>query len=161
MDIEEGLAKAVAALETEQVVGLDVETTLRTRTLCLIQLAGAEQTYLIDALEVFDLSPLAPLLASPDITKLIHNASFERSVLGRYDLELDGVVDTLSLSRKARGRGVEGGHSLKVVCERELGIVMDKTWQTSDWTRRPLSEGQVAYAALDAECLLLLQEVFH
>ena len=160
VDTEAGLAEIVAALEAEQVVGLDVETTLHTRTLCLIQIAGAEQTYLIDALEVFDLSPLAPMMASPDITKLIHNASFERSVLGRYDLNLDGVLDTMKLSWKARGRDAEGGHSLKVVCERELGIEVNKTWQTSDWTRRPLSEGQVAYAALDAECLLLIAQRF-
>jgi len=156
VDTDEALAEACAALEIEQVVGLDVETTLHTRTLCLIQLAGAKKTYFIDALEVGDLSPLAPLLSSPDITKLIHNAAFERSVLGRYNLELDGVVDTLILSRKVHGKNAAGGHTLKAVCERELGLEVDKTWQTSDWTRRPLSEGQLAYAALDAECLLLV-----
>ena len=156
VDNAEKLKEACGALEREPLLGLDVETTLRTRTLCLIQLAGADATYLIDALEVTDLSPLQALLASPNITKLIHNAAFERSVLGRYGIELDGVVDTLELSRQARGRDIDGGHSLKAVCERELGIQMDKTWQTSDWTRRPLSEGQVAYAAWDAEILVAL-----
>jgi ATP-dependent Lhr-like helicase len=153
VDNDDGLKKACAALEGERVVGLDVETTLRTRALCLIQIAGAEATYLIDALEVTDLSPLETLLASPDITKLIHNAVFERSVLGRYGLALDGVVDTLVVSRRVRGRDIEGGHGLQAVCQRELGIGLDQIRQTSDWTRRPLTEGQVAYAALDAEVL--------
>ncbi len=156
IDSDKELQDACAELEKEQVVGLDVETTLRTRALCLIQIAGVQATYLIDALEVTDLSPLEPLFASSDITKLIHNASFERSVLIKYGLDLLGVVDTLQLSRKVRGRKLEGGHSLKIVCERELGINLNKSCQTSDWSQRPLTEEQVAYAALDAEVLLAL-----
>ncbi|HEX9040022.1 MAG TPA: hypothetical protein VF838_03230 [Trebonia sp.] len=77
------LESAVAALMSEPLVGLGVETTLANRTLCLIQLAGHEATYLIDALELPDLEPLGPLFASPETTKLIHYASFEREVLGR------------------------------------------------------------------------------
>ena len=33
---------------------------------------------------------------------------------------------------------------------------LDNREQTGDWTRRPLSESQVTYAALDAEVLLRL-----
>ena len=40
-----------------------------------------------------------------------------------------------------------------MVCERELGIELDKTEQTSDWSARPLSKRQLAYAALDVEVL--------
>ncbi|MBW2735855.1 MAG: hypothetical protein JRH20_26005, partial [Deltaproteobacteria bacterium] len=70
-------------LRQETAVGLDVETTLRSRTLCLVQIAGSEATYLIDALEIGDLSLLAGILGDPDVTKVIHNAEFERAVLGR------------------------------------------------------------------------------
>jgi ATP-dependent Lhr-like helicase len=52
------------------------------------------------------------------------------------------------------------GSSLAAVCKRELGRSLDKTEQTSDWTRRPLSERQIAYAALDGEVLLALHERF-
>lgn len=38
--------------------------------------------------------------------------------------------------------------------------MLDKTGRFSDWSRRPLSERQVAYAALDAEVLLRLFEHF-
>lgn len=139
------------------VVGLDVETTLRTRALCLVQVASTEVVYLFDALELGDLGPVADLLADPEIVKVIHNASFERSVLGRHGMVIENVVDTLERSRALRP-GVEGGHSLRAVCERELGLVIDKAEQTSDWTRRPLTPRQVAYAALDAEVLLGLRE---
>jgi ATP-dependent helicase Lhr and Lhr-like helicase len=143
---------------SEPVVGLDVETTLARRTLCLIQVAGREVTYLIDALELPDLEPLGRLLASADTTKLIHYASFEREVLGRHGFALDAVLDTRDVSRRLR-RGADG-HSLREVCARELGVELDKREQTGEWTRRPLTESQVTYAALDVEVLLRLHAHF-
>ena len=154
------LEAAVAELMREPVVGLDVETTLRTRTLCLVQIARPERTYLIDALEVSDLEALRPLLESTETQKIIHNAVFERGVLGRLGFTIEGVIDTLVISRELRGRKVEGGHGLRAVCARELGMELDKSEQTSNWARRPLTPSQVAYAALDAEVLLRIWGVF-
>lgn len=153
------LQQICVELSQEAEVGLDVETTLGTQALCLIQLATRSKTYLIDALEVSDLSALQSVLGSPDTTKLIHHAEFERRVLGRYGLTLSGVVDTLEVSRALRGRGIEGGHSLRAVCARELNLELDKAPQTSDWATRPLSPEQLSYAALDAEVLLRLKAV--
>ncbi len=79
--------------------------------------------------------------------------------MGRYGLPLKHVFDTCAESRKQRGK-VDGGHNLEAVCARELGIELDKTDQTSDWTRRPLAEHQVAYAAVDAEVMLDVSDVF-
>jgi hypothetical protein len=93
--------------------------------------------------------------------KVIHNARFERRVLAGIGVGLDGVFDTLEASRRARGIKALGGHSLAMVCERELGIVLDKSAQTSNWSRRPLEADQLNYAALDAEVLLALHERFN
>ena len=152
------LESAVAALMSEPVVGLDVETTLAHRTLCLIQVAGRQATYLIDPLELPDLEPLGRLLVSPATTKLIHYASFEREVLGRHGFALAAVVDTRDVSHRLRDTAK--GHSLREVCARELGLELDKREQVGDWTRRPLTESQVTYAALDAEVLLRLHAHF-
>ena len=149
------LIAAIARLRAETTVGLDVETTLTGRTLCLVQLATSDVIYLIDALEVADLDPLAALLEDAAVTKVIHNAAFERSVFARFNMAIEPVVDTLALSRQHHGK-VDGGHGLKAVCARELGITLDKGEQTSNWARRPLSERQLAYAAVDAEVLLSL-----
>jgi ATP-dependent Lhr-like helicase len=148
------------ALRAEAVIGLDVETAIHSRMLCLIQVAASSGTYLLDALMLPDLSPLANLFADPLIVKVIHNAAFERSVFGRRGLIIESVVDTLHVSRRLRGKRANGGHSLKVVCARELGVHLDKSEQVSDWSRRPLSEDQIAYAAFDAEVLLRLFEHF-
>jgi ATP-dependent Lhr-like helicase len=47
-----------------------------------------------------------------------------------------------------------------MVCERELGILLDKSSRTSNWSRRPLDPDQLMYAALDAEVLLMLYDLF-
>jgi ribonuclease D len=156
---EADLVDAVAALMSESVIGLDVETTLATRALCLVQIAG-RVTYLIDTLEVPDLSVLAPLLSSQATTKIIHYAPFEREVLGLHGLHIEPVIDTREVSCRLRGDAVQGGHSLKAVCARELQGDLDKSEQAGDWKRRPLTESQVAYAALDAEVLLQLNDRF-
>lgn len=157
---DQELQALCAELRREPFIGLDVETMIQNRTLCLIQIAASSGTYILDALELSDLSPLGDLLGDPALVKVIHNATFERSVLKRYGLTIDGVVDTLQVSRRVRGTKVEGGHSLKIVCERELGLALDKSEQVSDWSRRPLSDRQLAYAALDAEVLLRLYTHF-
>ena len=46
--------------------------------------------------------------------------------------------------------------SLQACVARHLRERLDKTEQCSDWAARPLSDSQVAYAALDAAVLLRL-----
>lgn len=150
----ESLRDVCAGLAHEPRIGLDVETTLRDRRLCLVQLANETDTWLIDPLSINDLSPLATLMADPNVVKIIHNASFEKSVLGQHGMTITPILDTLKQSRDIRGRKLEGGHALAVVCGRELGAPLDKGEQTSDWRRRPLTKAQIEYAALDAEILL-------
>lgn len=47
--------------------------------------------------------------------------------------------------------------SLGSACAQVLGRPLDKAQQCSDWRRRPLSEEQATYAALDAVALLMLR----
>ena len=150
----EGLAEAMAA---EEAVGLDGETTLPYEPdLCLAQFALAGYDAVIDPFELDSLEPLREVLEASRPVKIIHNAPFERSVLGRLGFRINGVYDTLSASRRLRGRRIEGGNGLGAVCRRELGIGLNKILQRSDWSRRPLSREQLKYAAMDAEVLLEL-----
>jgi len=153
------LVALCADLATRRFIALDVETTLFDRDLCLIQVGVDDYNAVIDPRASIDLDPLARIFESPTIVKVIHNATFERAVLQRSNIALANVFDTLVASRRIRGR-LAGGHSLAAVCRRELDQVIDKAQQISDWTRRPLSDAQVAYAALDVEVLVQLYELF-
>jgi ATP-dependent Lhr-like helicase len=156
VDSPAGLRSVVEELSREDLIGLDVETAPDFGSLCLIQLACRHRTFLIDPFAVGDLRPLAQVFGEQKPIKVIHNATFERRVLSAMGLQLEGVVDTLEASRAKRGPDVLGGHSLAMVCERELGLSLDKSAQTSNWSRRPLDAEQLRYAALDAEVLPLL-----
>ena len=158
VDTPAGLRTVSAELQAAEVVALDVETALDFGTLLLVQIATRHRTYLIDPFAVGDLGPLAAVLDAPTPRKIIHNARFERRVLGRVGIPLQGVYDTMEASRRVHGAKALGGHSLAVVSERELGLSLDKSAQTSDWGRRPLDSDQLRYAALDAEILLALYD---
>ena len=140
-------------LATEPVLGLDVETTIfqQPRLLCTIQLATPGQNWVIDALALRDLSPIGPLLMSPSVVKVIHNASFEEAVFAENGLSIENVFDTCQASRCCRPDA--DSHRLDQVAVRELGLRMDKTCQKADWRKRPLTETMIAYAALDAELM--------
>jgi ATP-dependent Lhr-like helicase len=157
VDSAAGLERLVELLVTEEVLALDVETALDFSSLCLVQIGTRTRTWIIDALRVSHLAPLAAVLASKQIIKVIHNAKFERRILAKEGLEIAAVFDTLDASRRNRGRDAPGGHSLAVVVERELNLSLNKSEQTSNWTRRPLSPEQVAYAAADVEVLIELE----
>jgi ATP-dependent Lhr-like helicase len=151
------LEEAVRDMLGAPALGLDVETALDFVTVCLIQIATPERTWIIDALVCPDLRALRRVFMS-SIPKVIHNAKFERRALAELGFELEAVEDTLTISREVRGTGALGGHSLASVAERELGVWLDKSEQTSNWATRPLSDTQLRYAAADAEILLVLRE---
>lgn len=152
-------------LQKEAVIALDVETSLYLEPpkLSLIQVSNKGQNWIIDPLspKIIDLTPFKSVLENPEVVKIIHNASFEKKVFKVFGYEIINVYDTLSASRKIRGRKLAGGHSLKQVALRELNIEMDKGEQVSNWQKRPLTESQINYAALDSEVLIYLYDIFN
>jgi ATP-dependent Lhr-like helicase len=156
---DEGLARMCAALAREAALALDVETQLYKDLLCLVQMASRAEIYIVDALEISDWTPLARLMGDGAVVKVIHNAAFERRILAQHDIQITHVFDTLPASRKLRPKA-EGGHGLGVVCAREFGQPLDKAEQKSDWRRRPLTDSQRTYAALDVDVLLPLYDKF-
>ena len=150
------LARLGQSLPAEPILGLDVETTLYTQKLCLVQIATRRRTLLIDPLAVPTLEPLRSVLGARGPLKVIHNASFERRILAEEGLDLGNVFDTLRVSR-ALGP-TKASHRLEAVCARHLGRTLDKSQQLSDWHRRPLSRNQLAYAATDVAVLLDLHD---
>lgn len=161
MDNRDDFLAMCGRLVREPVIGLDVETTLEEpRILCTVQLATPARTYIVDALAVAPLDPLRPVLETDHSLKIIHNASFEEQMFAKHKIKIANIFDTLTASRKKHKKSGVSGHKLGETCERELGLYLDKTLQTSDWTERPLSPAQLAYAAVDAEVLLLLHRNF-
>lgn len=149
-------------LAKSDVIALDVETSMYDNPpkLSLIQIATHDQIWVVDHLAIRDVEPLRDILEDDCIIKIIHNAAFEKKVFSQFGVEINNVFDTLKASRTVHGYRTPGGHSLKVVCQRELCIELDKEMQSSNWMLRPLTSYQMRYAAMDVDVLIKLYDIF-
>ncbi len=123
---------------------------------CLVQVATRRQIYLIDPLALGgpkELSPLAPVFASPEIRKIFHAAEYDLFVLKRdCGFEFQNLFDTM-ISAQILGYPSVG---LAGIAERHFGVKLPKEQQRSDWSTRPLSPKQLSYAASDVLYLIEL-----
>jgi ribonuclease D len=138
------------------VYGLDTEFH-RERTyfphLALLQIAWDGGIALVDPLAI-DIAPFARVLDGPGLA-VLHAAEQDLEVLER---SCGTVPSRLFDTQVAAGFLGQVSPSLVKLVERILGIRLLKGDQLTDWTRRPLSAGQLAYAAGDVAHLLALRD---
>ena len=147
----EELAALCERLRQEPFVTVDTEF-MRERTywpeLCVVQLAGAEQVAVVDAqAEGMDLAPLGELLADPAVVKVFHAARQDVEIfLLKFGAVPTPLFDT-QVAAMVAGFGDQASYDSLV---RALaGASIDKAHRFSDWSARPLSAAQIAYAAAD------------
>ena len=143
--------RALAALQSEPMVGLDTETywdpARNHSRVSLVQIAPRRGDVIVIDLTTVDVSLLKPLVESPEIVMAAHNARFDEGMLLGEGLEPASFVDTLRLARAALRLP---SYSLAGVSAHLLGLELDKSFQKSNWRRRPLTRAQLLYAATDA-----------
>ncbi len=122
---------------------------------CLIQLSSDRgEACLVDPLAVRDLAPLGPVLADPGVLKVLHGADYDVTTLKRdFGFTFAGLFDTM-IAARFLGLPEIG---LQAVARAELGVELSKSSQKDDWSRRPLTPLQEAYALADVQHLLPLQ----
>jgi ribonuclease D len=153
---------ALDKLRQEEIVGLDTETywepSAHHSRVSLVQLAARTGDVLVvDALAV-DLETLRPLIESPEVRMAAHNARFDERMLAGEGLRPAAFVDTLRLARAALRLP---SYSLAGVSAHLLGLELDKSFQKSNWRRRPLTRAQLQYAATDAQVALQVYDELH
>jgi len=123
----------------------------------LVQLATRDNAcWLVDAVSIKDLRALGPVLASPNVVKVLHDAPQDLGIIARATgASPRRIFDT----RLAAGfAGFDPTCSLQALLRQALGIELAKAETRSDWLRRPLSASQVRYAADDVLHLLPMRE---
>lgn len=124
--------------------------------LCLIQIASTHRIACIDPLALTDLAPLARLLAEPRIVKIFHAARQDVEVLYRqFEIMPRPLFDT-QLAAALSGYGEQIGYAALV--ERITGVHLAKAHTRTDWSRRPVARGALAYAADDVRYLGALHD---
>jgi ribonuclease D len=136
----------------------------RYRTLlCLVQLAipqrpdDSEPILVLDPLEEsLDASPLAAVLADPDVQIVVHAGRQDVALVRRrFQTEVANVFDTQVAAGFA---GLGAQISYDSLLSEVLGLRVAKTASFTRWDARPLSPEQVAYAREDVVHLLELAQ---
>ncbi len=160
VDRQQQLSSLVDQLPVGATYCIDTEFDSRAErtTLCLLQLRTNNETYVIDSLALRDLSPLAPALGHPDSTWVLHGAHQDIPLL----LSALRIANVPKLFDTQIAWGLispEPATSFAYLTYKLLGSRSSKFHQTDDWTRRPLSESQIAYAAHDVDSLPRMYEI--
>ena len=161
IETKAGLAVVVEDLLSAKIVAIDTEADSFYHSFdktCLVQIATRRNIYLIDPLALggpAELAPLGPVFASPEITKIFHAAEYDLFVLTRdCRFSFANLFDTM-VSAQLLGYPSVG---LAGLAERHFGVNLPKDEQRSDWSRRPLTQRQLNYAAADVVYLIELTE---
>ena len=157
IDSIEDLAFLNKELLNKPYVGVDTEfrrTTKDNMKLALLQINDDDEIYLIDTILINDPKENASFLFSDSVTKIFHSCKEDlEAVYSWTDQIMQNIFDTQianSFINNDYSIGYQG------LVQRELGIVLDKKETRSNWIRRPLSDEQLKYAALDVEYLIHL-----
>jgi ribonuclease D len=154
------LAALCARLASEPFVTIDTEF-IRERTywpeLCVVQLGGVSDVAVIDAqAEGIDLAPLGALLANESVVKVFHAARQDVEIfLLMFGATPTPIFDT-QIAAMVGGFGDQVGYDALVSAL--TGAQIDKSHRFSDWSARPLSASQLAYAAADVTHLRVVYE---
>ncbi|KAL6611234.1 hypothetical protein ACP70R_039162 [Stipagrostis hirtigluma subsp. patula] len=136
------------------------------------------EVFVVDLLAVplADLwAPLRELFERPDVLKLgfrfkqdlVYLSATFAAALGcdAGFRKVESFLDITSVYYYLKGhdrqkRLPKETKSLATICEELLNVALSKELQCSDWSNRPLSEGQIQYAAADAYYLLDIFDLF-
>ena len=160
----EDIAAAADAAREHGRLGIDTEFMSEGRyraLLCLVQIAvdddnGNAQISLIDPLNGVDTTPVARLLADPEIEVVFHAGRQDVAILRRtWRTDITNIFDT-QLAAGFVGASAQTGYGN--LLGSMLGRRVGKTASYTRWDARPLTGEQLSYAAEDVAHLLELAD---
>jgi len=145
------LAAACDRLAAHPFVTVDTEF-LRETTyypkLCLIQLASPEEAILVDPLAPeLDLAPFFGLMVNESVVKVFHAARQDLEIVWLLGRVLPVPLFDTQVAAMVCGYGDSVGY--EQLANDLAKARIDKSSRFTDWSRRPLTEAQLAYAESD------------
>ena len=141
-------------------VGVDTEfrrTTKDNMHLGLLQVNEGEEIYLIDTILINNPKEHCSFLFSESVIKIFHSCKEDlEAIFSWTDKKTVNIFDTQIANAFLNG---EYSISYQGLVEKKLGIVLNKNETRSNWIRRPLTDSQLKYAALDVEYLIHLYKI--
>ncbi|MCZ8183482.1 MAG: ribonuclease D [Beijerinckiaceae bacterium] len=154
------LAAACERLAQHAFVTVDTEF-LRETTyypkLCLIQMASADEIVLVDPLASnLDLAPFFALMVNPEVMKVFHAARQDIEIIWNLGRVIPAPLFDSQVAAMVCGYGEQVSYESLAAGLAQAKI--DKSSRFTDWSRRPLTDAQLAYAAADVTHLRVVYE---
>jgi ribonuclease D len=145
------LAEACSRMAAQPFVTVDTEF-LRETTyyplLCVAQMASHAEAIVIDALATgLDLTPFFALMANESVVKVFHAARQDIEIVWNMAKIIPHPIVDTQVAAMVLGYG--DSISYDQLVQRITGDTLDKSHRFTDWTRRPLTDAQIAYAVSD------------
>ena len=156
----DALAEFCDSVRGEEFITVDTEF-MRERTfwprLCLVQIAGPNQAVAVDALAPdIDLSPVMELMADTSILKVFHAARQDLEIFYNLTGRLPSPIFDTQIAAMVCGFG--DAASYETLASKLARAKIDKSSRFTDWSARPLSEKQIAYALADVTHLRIVYQ---
>jgi ribonuclease D len=145
------LVSACARFARHPFVTVDTEF-LRETTyyplLCVAQIASADEALVIDTLAPgLDLQPFFELMVNEHVLKVFHAARQDIEIVWHMAGRIPHPIFDTQVAAMVLGYG--DSISYDQLVQRITGDSLDKSNRFTDWSRRPLSNAQLAYAISD------------
>jgi ribonuclease D len=144
------LAKLCEQIKKEPWLALDTEF-LREKTyypkFCLLQIATPEWVVCVDPIALPKLDDLFEALYNPTIVKVFHSCRQDLEIFYQLTGKLPAPIFDTQVAAPLLGYQDNPGYAMLV--SSLLNINLNKAHTRADWSKRPLTEAEIEYAADD------------
>ena len=117
-----------------------------------MQVNDSNEIYLIDCLQIKEPKEICSFLSSQDTKKIFH--SCREDIEAIYSWTKQGVLNIYDTQIANSLLGGSFSISYQDLVKEKIGLKVDKEETRTNWLRRPLSEAQLNYAAIDVYYLI-------
>ncbi|MCX7097923.1 MAG: ribonuclease D [Methylococcales bacterium] len=156
----EQLVTLCAQIKTEPWLALDTEF-LREKTyypkFCLLQIATPAWVACVDPIALPELDTLFEVLANPAIVKVFHSCRQDLEIFYQCTGKIPTPVFDTQIAAPLLGFQDNPGYAMLV--SSLLSINLNKAHTRADWSKRPLTQDQIEYAADDVIYLCQIYQI--
>lgn len=152
---------ALKTLKKSEKLALDTEfDKFRYRygfNICLLQIYDGYNCYIFDPLkiEIENLEPLWEIIEDKNILKVFQSCDEDIRLFKGYGCNPQNVFDNAVAASMLGYPKI----SLKAILKEKLDIEIDKSQQKSNWIKRPLTNSQIIYSAIDVIYLFKIMDI--
>ncbi len=147
-------------IDAAEWIALDTEF-LREKTyypkFCLLQIATPEWVACVDPLALTELEPLFQAIYNPNITKVLHSCHQDLEIFFQLTGKVPAPLFDTQVAAPLLGFQDNPGYAMLV--SSFLNVNLNKAHTRADWSKRPLAEAEIQYAADDVIYLCKIYQV--